>query len=162
MVLPDSNSTNVEYFMHPHRSTCPPTCSGARLWAWLSPRPTPSPGSHKGNFAPLFTGPPASSNFPSLHSPSLKHSLLLFFSIAGPGATSTPVLRCSFHLNPGYSTINASLRRPIGTPIGQPDSTRRGGRTSPFAWLPKCSTWRVSLQGPAGTTNDFCMNATGR
>jgi len=82
-------------------------------------------------------------------------------SIAGPGATSTPVLRFSFHLNPGYSTINASQQRPTGTLIGQPDSTRRGGRTSPFALLSKCSTWRVSLQEPAGTTNDFCMNAIG-
>jgi len=36
---------------------------------------------------------------------------------AGPGVTSIRVFRSTFHLNPGYLTINASLRRPTGTQI---------------------------------------------
>ena len=160
MDWPDSNSHHdVEYFTHPYRPTCPSTCLGARLWAWLSPLPTPSPGSHKGNSASQFMGLPVSSNFPSLHFPSLRLFPLASFYIAGPGVTSTPVLRFSFLLNPGYSTIDDSQHRPTGTQIGPLDSTRRDGRTSPFALLRKCLTWPVSLQAPEDTMNAFCTNA---
>ena len=71
MYWPDSNSHHdVECFTHPHRPTCPSTCLGARLCAWLSPQHMPSPGSLKENSALLFTGLPVSLNLPSLHSPS--------------------------------------------------------------------------------------------
>ena len=72
------------------------------------------------------------------------------FYIVGSGVTSTPVLRFSFHLSPGYSTINASQARPTATQIGPPDSTHR-----------KVLNMAGLSPGTVGTTNVFCMNAIG-
>ena len=52
------------------------------------------------------------------------------------------------------------MPRPTGTQTGPPDYTRHGGRTSPSVLPPKCSTRRVSPQGPEGTINVSSMNST--
>ena len=75
MTWPDFNSHHaVERFKHLPRPTCPPTCLGVRLWAWLLPQRTPSAVYLTGSFAPLFSGPRAFSSSHFLHSPSPKCS----------------------------------------------------------------------------------------
>ena len=118
--------------------------------------------SQKENSAPLFTDLLASSNFPSLHSPSpiLSPADLILHRWSWCDIDSGAPL-----LIPLESRILDYQRLAAQTHRDTNSATRlhppRGGKTSLFALLLKCLRWRVSPQKPEGTTNVYCMNAIG-